>query len=644
MPANGFVGKIAGALHVDGMAVFVAGAVAAVLQTLVIRELFAVVSGNELSVGITLALWLAATAAGSALGGRYAFLSTNALLVAQVLLFCGGLTLLRAVRLTLLPGAAVSPLLMLPLLAAVAGPGACCCGILFGKASKNRDGNDIYRWEQAGTLAGLAVVSALIWFREANYLIAAAIFLLPLPVLRGTAGRVVLAAAIVAFFASDRTSSAWKYPLPVEKIVYAHEGEVATAAVDGQKVSYVNGSVYAVSYTTPAVEQAVHAPLSMHPLPKSVLIINSSGHYAEAGKYRDADVRCVRFDHFLEDSCCPYGTLARMERWQPYDAVILGCTMPDNLAASRFFTRSFFGEIRKLTGDSGIFSFTLPFQGEYTDEREEKIRSILLNTLRSQFLSVKILPGDGYTFIASGADYPFPDTCRVQNDYFQPVILAQLTPQRLEEANRPAGAFGMHTAAHPRLLLPVLDRYLSRFNLVRWMVVAVPVLLVLLLFPVIKRSADMLSVGTSGACTGIFSVAVLLLYQSLYGTVYARLSLLLLALAAGFAAGCFVKKLPCSDFAVGTVLAGTLAGLSLFQQPPAVLFLGGNAAAGFITSAQFVTRPTRQTGVLYAADCAGGVLGMALASTVLIPQFGAAAVAAGIMAVKLAAGMAARWR
>jgi hypothetical protein len=627
-----------GALHGNGAVVFAAGAVTAVLQTLLIREVYAVVSGNELVIGLMLAVWLAATAAGSAVAERRMFRSINILLIGMVVAFIAGMTGIRAARLLLLPGASFSPHLLLLLLMAVEAPGAMLGGYLFGTMAHRSGGRRMYRSEQAGTLFGAGIVTLAVWRCLPNYAVASGIFLLLIPLIRGGVWRLGAVAAVAVFFVTDHPTAAWKYPLPVSRVVYAHEGEVGAVTVDGQQLTYVNGLLFSVSYATPAVEQAVLAPLSMHPRPDAVLVVNSAGHREAAMRYQGADVRCVRLDRLIADTCCPYGNLGRVERREPFDAVILGCSMPDNAATSRFFTRGFIRKIHTLTGDSGIFSFTLPFQTEYTDSREETIRSIIAATLRSVYRYVKILPGEGFTFLASDAEYPLPDTCSVANDYFQSMVLSALTPERIRNANRPPGQTRLHTAAHPRLLLPVLDGYLQKFSYSRWMFIAVPVLLVLLLVPAVRTSRDMVSVGSSGMCTGIYSVAMILMYQSVYGTVYSQLSLLLLSLSIGFTAGCFVRRFPFSDLVIGAVLAGSLSVFVALRAPPAPLFFLGNAVAGFLASAQFVTRKTEKTGLLYAADCAGGVLGMSLASTVLVPLWGMGAVAAGIAVVKAGAG------
>ena len=625
-----------GAGRYSGMVVFVAGSVSVVMQTLLVREVFAVTGGNELVIGLMFAVWLAATAAGSVCGQNCTRLSLQSVLFALLLSSAAGMVGIRAVRLLLLPGAVLPPHWLPVLLAVVEAPVAAGGGYIFGLLVRNRNGVPLYFREQTGNLCGLCLVSLAVWRTVPNFGIAAGILLVLTLVIRGKTGRGIAVVMLLFFFLSDSSTAAWKYPLPVRKIIYTPEGEVATAEIDGESLTYVNGRLQMLSYATPAVEQAVHGPLSMLPhSPRKVLLLNDAGHRTEAVKYRGATVDCIRLDRLPGAAGCPPGKLSRMRQASPYDAVILGCSLPDNAASSRYFTRSFFRSMKSLTGDSGIFSFTLPFQSEYSDEREEAMRSIIISTLRSVFHNVKVLPGEGFTFLASGADYPLPDTCRVATGYFQPVVLSALTPERIAAANRPPSVHLLHTAAHPRLLVPVLDGFLRMFSISRWMFIAVPLLLTLVLLPAIRMTKEMVSVGGSGMCTGLYSVGLVIMYQSIYGTVYSRLPLLLLALAVGFFGGCFIRRFPFSDFIIGGVLSGSLVLFVRYESPPAALFFIANAVAGFASAAQFVTRRTDLTARLYAADCTGGVLGMSLASTVIIPQFGLGTVAVGIAVIKI---------
>jgi uncharacterized membrane protein len=135
-------------------------------------------------------------------------------------------------------------------------------------------------------------------------------------------------------------------------------------------------------------------------------------------------------------------------------------------------------------------------------------------------------------------------------------------------------------------------------------------------------------------------VALLLLYQFSHGTLYSRVAVLMIALTAGFAAGSFVRRFPFSDFCIGCYAALALMLLVVLPFPPLALFCVLHAGIGFLAGAQFVTRKgTAVWGGLYAADLAGGVFGMALCSTFLVPYFGITAVALGLGVLKGACGL-----
>jgi hypothetical protein len=144
-------------------------------------------------------------------------------------------------------------------------------------------------------------------------------------------------------------------------------------------------------------------------------------------------------------------------------------------------------------------------------------------------------------------------------------------------------------------------------------------------------------VGTSGFAAGVYSVALMLLYQFSHGTLYSRIAVLMIALTIGFVLGSRMKRFPFSDGAIGLYAAVTLIVLVTVPFPPLALFCVFHAGIGFLSGAQFVTRRGTSWGGLYAADLAGGVFGMALCSTLLIPSFGVTTVALGLCLMKFAA-------
>jgi hypothetical protein len=133
-------------------------------------------------------------------------------------------------------------------------------------------------------------------------------------------------------------------------------------------------------------------------------------------------------------------------------------------------------------------------------------------------------------------------------------------------------------------------------------------------------------------------MAIMIYYQATYGDLYAEIALLLMALSLGFVAGSMARRFPWSDVVIGCYVSGSLLILNLLTHPPAVFFLLAHAGIGMLSAAQFVTRKDISPGVLNSADLFGGVFGMALSSTVLIPLFGILPVAGGIGMIKIASG------
>jgi hypothetical protein len=155
---------------------------------------------------------------------------------------------------------------------------------------------------------------------------------------------------------------------------------------------------------------------------------------------------------------------------------------------------------------------------------------------------------------------------------------------------------------------------------------------------VLPRTRAALSVSTSGFAAGVYSVALLLIFQFSHGTLYSRVAVLMVALTAGFAAGGLVRRFAFSDFIIGLYASSTLIILVLLPFQPLALFCLFHAGMGFLAGAQFVTRRGTSWGGLYAADLAGGVFGMALCSTLLVPYFGVTTVAAGLGLLKILSG------
>lgn len=97
------------------------------------------------------------------------------------------------------------------------------------------------------------------------------------------------------------------------------------------------------------------------------------------------------------------------------------------------------------------------------------------------------------------------------------------------------------------------------------------------------------------------------------------------------------RRLERLDAAIGLYAFLSVLVLLAVPYPPIALFLGVNTALGALCGLQFSLERAESEGVRYAADLLGGVLGMSLGSTVLMPLLGAWWAIAIVSLVKIAA-------
>jgi hypothetical protein len=440
---------------------------------------------------------------------------------------------------------------------------------------------------------------------------------------------------IAAFVIVDPVSVRWKYGPNVRTVTSGWEGEFAEIG-DGEKHTLLNNLVYRSSSALPMIEQSVHLPVAMHDnIVRRALVIGNSGQVAELRKYDDVVIECLETEPILATGWCRCAASETFRSPRPFDVVLLGAGLPRTIGMSRFYTLSFFKKMRTLTGRDGVFSFTLPFSENYLSPPEQRLKDLLQATLGKVFSNVTIVPGSGYTFAASDRPLRWPVHCAVKTDYLETYTLASLTPDRTDRANRMHDSSTINTLNKPLALVFAQEQWLELFGVNRTIAGGIGALLFLIAIPVVMRSRAALSVGTSGFAAGVYSVVLLLMYQAAWGTLYSRISLLLIALSVGFALGGRMKKFPASDWVIAVYTALTLLVMANIASPPLAVFLVFHAGMGFLTGAQFATRPKITSwGGLYAADLVGGAFGMALGGAVLLPLFGVSAIAAGLGIVK----------
>jgi hypothetical protein len=344
-------------------------------------------------------------------------------------------------------------------------------------------------------------------------------------------------------------------------------------------------------------------------------------------------IDCIESEPLLATPGCIIAAPESFRTKKRYDAIFLGSSIPQTTATNRLYTVSFFKKMKNLMTDSGIFSFSLPLSENYLSPSEKRMSDVLKSTLAAVFKYVLIFPGNGFTFMASDQTITIGEKPRVKTDYLESSILPSVTTERIAAANKKPVETMINTSNKPLSLLVGLTLWIDLFR-GTWPIVASLAAIVLFASAMaLPKSKEVFSIGSTGFAAGIYSVAFLMLYQSTYGLLYSRISLLLCCLTLGFMIGTLVKRLPLPDLLVGAYCVATLGLLSHFPYPPAILFFAAHCGMGVLAGGQFASVKNAPAGTLYAADCVGGALGMAL-TVVIIPLFGISAVAGGLFAIK----------
>jgi len=606
------------------------GLFSSVAQVIFIREIFAVFSGNEFLLSLGLSIWLLSGAVGNRLSKYFLPLKLPWLFLLYLLSCIGGILIIRAIPRFVLPGELQSPLFITAVMLTSVVPCALLTGALFGVLAYSCRGKLLYRWENTGTVVGLILVSLAVYYTINHLFIILSASICLLPVLWKNRNAFSLAVFfLLVFLLIEPQANKWKYGEGNFSVTYGREGEIA---IDKKKkVVLLNKRIYRMDYPNPSVEQSVHVPLSIRSA-DHILLIHDNGHSAEIRKYNPSELVCIESEPLLTDSGCVCQTPERLSRKNQFDIVLLGCDVPENMAMSRLFTEDFFCRIKEMMTDSGLFSFTLSLNSNYLDKYEKKLKDLIIATLLQVFSVAKVFPGEGWTFVASDTPFEFATVCKVPTSYFNNFILASVSPEEIESANQNPVKAGINKIAHPSILKITLERYLDKFNISKTAIILLVFFLLIISTLIFLSEGALFSIGTTGFCTGSYTVIIMMIYQSMFGTLYSRVSILMIAISVGFVLGTYVKKFPIPDIIVGIYVGLSLFFLAVCKNPPEILFYVLNSVMGVIGGAQMVNCKQIYWMKINAADLVGGVAGMGLTATLILPGFGLAG-AIAIMAI-----------
>jgi hypothetical protein len=607
------------------------------VQTVFLREYLAIFSGNEFIIGMTWALWMLATAFGTFMGTRVPF-CRNLFPSLYIISILVGLLIIRAFPLLFTPGLMLPPWSNIICIVLTQSDAAFFGGMVFSASAQSIRTAPLYMWENTGSLLGLGITALLLIFNAQHiYILCLVLLIFSVSVLNHKP--ILLVSALIlltGILFINPVSLSWKYASACTSISNGNSGEIAKTGRRDSLCWILNNRIYKSTTTLPSVEQSVHLPIAMSKSPvRSVLLIENTGQLKELHRYPSIRIDCVETEPLFREQGFHY------INWPPpdtshYDLVLCGASVPVTVSDIRYFTDEFFRKVHTLAGPDGCFSFTLQLSENYLTPEESALKDNIQTTLERSFRTVRIIPGYGYTFVASDKPLIWPVTPLVPTDYLEPYTLQSLTSERISQAQQQKDTISFSTRNKPSLLLFSQKQWFSLTGSSLPLLLIFSFILIVAGFTFVQKDFNGISVATSGFIAGVYSVSLMFIYQCTYGSLYSNLALLMIALMAGFVVGSRFLHFRYSNLIIGLYASSSLILIVLIQHPPSILFLLFNFGIGALVSAQFVTRKNSRADRLFASDLAGGVCGMILCSSIIIPSIGIVNLAICLIGVKAA--------
>jgi spermidine synthase len=678
----------------------VLGTTSLVTQVVLLREFLSVFYGNELVIGVLLANWMILTGLGSYLGralkvssGEQAFLVPLLALLAIVPFVT--VFFLRLLRNVVFPvGTMVgfgpmmgsSFVLLIPY-CLLSGAAFTFLASLASSDDRSRIG-DVYAREALGSAGGgvvfsLLLISYLNTFQAFTGLmaldLAAALAVAPPRSSARSALWVVAIVCLVPAIAIDTDTLTRRFLFPGQEVLFTGDspyGSLTVTRQADQENFYENGSLLSSTNDVESSEESVHFAMVQHPSPKTVLMVSGAinGAPNEVLKYGVGRLDYVEINPHLIELAKRYTSALNDDRINVinedarlfiretkglYDVVLLNVPEPVTVQANRYYTLEFFEGLKGKMNAGGVLSLGLLPATDYQSEDARRINSTMMNTLRSLFKNVLIVPGMKTYFLASDAALDVGIGRLVERRGITNTYVNQyyLDDQDLARRSDLIQGSLMSEGAINRDFEPVsyyrqVVHWLSYFRANLWMIAV----LVAIILSVVATQFNAISAGvfTGGFAASSIEVLLLISFQIFYGHVYQLLGIIVTLFMAGLAAGSYFRRwvfpranvqsyvwLQLGIAAYCFLLPLALLSLRSVQDIPALVhgaffFLTFIIAVliGLEFSVAAMLRPGRVRNVaseLYGVDLIGSALGALLVAAFLIPVL-------GVLNVSLVAG------
>ena len=431
--------------HSLRISLFTLGFSSLATQVFLIRECFSVLNGNELVIGIVLTNWMLLTGAGAYLGRFFGRMKGKIPFILFLQFFFALLPMLMMLKLDLwkaisLPAGSVPGLI--PVIYSMflfQMPFCLVNGFLFvsyvhnlseitGKNASSRS----YAIESIGGMfAGLLVNIFVLEFSGmfSGLRILLVLNLLSCMLFSITCGiryqKVIIIPMCLIFMAvsffTDLDSYTGNLFYPGQHLIFHKNtayGKLDVTMNAGQLNYFENGLLLFSSNNEIVNEESVHFAMIQHPCPKKILLISGgiSGTINEVLKYHPTRIDYVELDPGLVSIGRRYskifdnarlhvihGDARRFIRLtkEKYDVVLVNLPEPSTLLINRFYSHEFYDELKKVLNPGAVICESLPTTSDYVSKTAARTNSTLVQTMKTRFRNVLVIPGQKNYFLAS---------------------------------------------------------------------------------------------------------------------------------------------------------------------------------------------------------------------------------------------------
>jgi spermidine synthase len=670
---------------------FTLGFTTSIVQVILIREIVNTFYSNELIIGVVLAFWMLLTGIGALISIKRTTLSDTSLFTRFAFLSILPVILVISISLFrhffFLPGELVNIWKLLPFISALLLPYCVLSGNIFSLISNlyksegqlqaalsKANSGRLYSFESLGSILG-GLVAGLIMVLWLNTLQSLAIncFLVLLMavicylqvnlVIKTITVILLLVVPFLTFFKSfDKDLKHLLFNnqniLKTKETPY---GNLTFTFSSGQINVFENQELMFFSENITSTEEAAHFAMLQRKEQSKVLLIGGgiSGIANQILKYPSVkSLVYVESNPWLLKYSAEYFSLPNDRRLQTvrkdgriylehdssrYNIIIVSIAPPSSLQLNRYYTAEFFKKVKEHCSSGAVFSISASSSENYMNAENRMLHSVLYKTLQTEFKNPIVIPGEKDYFLASDDSLSTKiswlyDQNSIKNEYVNSGFiddrsLAERSNsiRKTLQSNVPVNKDYEPVASNISISL-----FFSRFKVNSAFFIFV--IVIVLLIPVFWLKRNSMGMYLTGFTSSSLEIIILMLFQIMFGFLYAAVGVLFAIFMAGLAAGSWKGLSMKNAFlvmqAVLTLLVIIVPILLITVNNINIdaitysLFFVCTFVVAMITGMQYANQlklvETSNAGYIYGLDLAGSALGVMLVSAVFLPAFGLA--------------------